>query len=36
MVELIEECKIAADDLLEVLGRWALEAVLAVSAAGVA
>ena len=36
MVELIEECKIAVDDLLEVLGRSTLEAVLAISAAGVA
>ena len=36
MVELIEECKIAVDDLVEVLGRSTLEAVLAISAAGVA
>jgi len=36
MVELIEECKIAVDDLLEVLGRSTLEAVLSISAAGVA
>ena len=36
MVELIEECKIAVDDLLEVLGRSTLEAVLQISAAGVA
>jgi putative transposase len=36
MVELIEGCKIAVDDLLEVLGRSTLEAVLAISAAGVA
>lgn len=36
MVELIEECKIAVDDLLEVLGRSTLEAVLGISAAGVA
>jgi transposase-like protein len=36
MVELIEECKIAVDDLLEVLGRSTLEAVLQISATGVA
>ena len=36
MVELTEECKIALDDLLEVLGRSTLEAVLQISAAGVA
>jgi transposase-like protein len=36
MVELIEGCKIAVDCLLEVLGRSTLEAVLAISAAGVA
>jgi len=36
MVELIEESRIAVDDLLEVLGRSTLEAVLAISAAGVA
>lgn len=36
MVELIEECQIAVDDLLEVLGRSTLEAVLQISAAGVA
>ena len=36
MVSLIKECKIAVDDLLEVLGRSTLEAVLSISAAGVA
>jgi len=36
MVELIEECRIAVDDLVEVLGRSTLEAVLAISASGVA
>ncbi len=36
MVKLIEECKIAVDDLVEVLGRSTLEAILQISAAGVA
>lgn len=36
MVELIEESRMAVDDLLEELGRSTLEAVLQISAAGVA
>jgi transposase-like protein len=36
MVELIEQSRMAVDDLLEVLGRSTLEAVLQISAAGVA
>ena len=36
MVDLIEQSRMAVDELLEVLGRSTLEAVLAISAAGVA
>jgi len=36
MVELIEQSRMAVDELLEVLGRSTLEAVLRISAAGVA
>jgi hypothetical protein len=36
MVELIEQSGMAVDELLEVLGRSTLEAVLQISAAGVA
>ena len=36
MVELIEESRMAVDDLIETLGRATVEAVLRISAAGVA
>ena len=36
MVELIERSKVAVDDLIEVLGRASIEAVLRLSAQGVA
>ena len=36
MVDLIEQCQIAVDDVLEVFGRRTGEAVLRISAAGVA
>ena len=36
MVELVEQSRMAVDELLEVLGRSTLEAVLRISAAGVA